>query len=162
MNKKLFFITIISILFDQLIKFIISHFFSVYESITIINNFFNITYVKNTGAAFSILQGNQTLLIIITVLTILLINYFLTKDKNVNKFETITYGLLLGGIYGNLIDRILYGYVIDYLDFTIFGYNFAVFNLADILIVGTIFLLLINSFKKGGNNGKNSCKWWWD
>ena len=80
MNKKLFFITIISILFDQLIKFIISHFFSVYESITIINNFFNITYVKNTGAAFSILQGNQTLLIIITVLTILLINYFLTKD----------------------------------------------------------------------------------
>lgn len=158
MNRKLFFITIISILFDQLIKFIISHFFSVYESITIINNFFNITYVKNTGAAFSILQGSQTLLIIITVLTILLINYFLTKDKNVNKFETITYGLLLGGIYGNLIDRILYGYVIDYLDFTIFGYNFAVFNLADILIVGTIFLLLINSFKKGGNNGKNSCK----
>ena len=80
----------------------------------------------------------------------------------INKFETITYGLLLGGIYGNLIDRILYGYVIDYLDFTIFGYNFAVFNLADILIVGTIFLLLINSFKKGGNNGKNSCKWWRD
>ena len=156
MNKKLFFITIISILLDQLIKFVISHFFAVGDSLTIINNFFNITYVKNNGAAFSILQGNQILLIIITILTIFLINYFLIKSKNITNFEVITYGFLLGGIYGNFIDRILLGYVIDYLDFTIFGYNFAIFNLADILIVVSIFLLLIYSFKKDDNNGRNS------
>ena len=152
MNKKIFLITIISVILDQLIKFIISHFFSVGKSIKIIKNFFNITYVKNNGAAFSILEGNQILLIIITILTILFINYYLIKNKT-NKFENIIYGLLLGGIYGNLIDRIINGYVIDYLDFTIFGYGFAIFNLADILIVISIFLLFYNSFKKDGSNG---------
>lgn len=156
MNKKLFLITIISVLLDQLIKYTISHLFTIGNSVTIINNFFNITYVKNTGAAFSILQGNQILLIIITIFTIFLINYFLSKNKNITNFEVITYGLLLGGIYGNFIDRILYGYVIDYLDFTIFGYNFAIFNLADVLIVVSIFLLLIYSFKKDDNNGNSS------
>lgn len=63
----------------------------------------------------------------------------------------IIYGILLGGIIGNLIDRIIYGYVIDYLNFNIFGYNFPVFNFADICIVISIFIIIIEILKGDKN-----------
>ena len=71
------------------------------------------------------------------------------------KRNTLLFGLLFGGIIGNLIDRIFYGYVIDFLDFTIFGYDFPVFNFADICIVSGIFLLIIAICKKEDINEVN-------
>ena len=69
-----------------------------------------------------------------------------------------TYSMLIGGILGNLIDRIIRGYVIDYLDFNIIGYNFPIFNLADIAIVISAFLLIIN-MSRGDKNAKNKNRW---
>ena len=69
------------------------------------------------------------------------------RNKKLNKFESINYGLLTGGIIGNLLDRIIYGYVIDFLDFNIIGYNYPIFNLADSFIVISIILIIFNEFK---------------
>ena len=139
--KQIFKYSFILILIDQIIKLVISN---MLENITIIKNFFNLTYVENTGAAFSILENSRIFLIIITFISIFLIYKYLLKDKKIKKIETIVYSLLLGGIIGNLIDRIIYGYVIDYLEFIIFNKHMPIFNFADICIVigTTLFLYL--------------------
>jgi len=147
MNKKIFLITTIAVIIDQIIKMIINISMNVGSSINIIDNFFDITYVHNTGAAFSILTGNRFFLIAITIIVLFLI-YSMLKNKNLSKGESFIYGLLLGGIMGNFIDRIIRGYVIDYLDFSILGYDFAIFNLADCMIVLSVIALLVMTFKE--------------
>ena len=142
--KKMGLISIICILIDQMTKLIITSNFKLNESISLIDNFFSLTYVRNEGAAWSIFSGNRLFLILIGVLSVILIYHFLIKNKSLKKIEIFIYGILLGGIVGNLIDRILLGYVIDFLDFLILGYNFPVFNLADTFIVVSVFLIIIN------------------
>lgn len=151
--KKILTTSFICILIDQIIKIIITTNLKFTESINVIKNFFRITYLRNNGAAFSILSGNRIFLILITLIALLIIYIFLIKNKNINKIETICYGTLMGGIIGNLIDRVRLGYVIDYLDFNIINYNYPVFNFADICIVVSAILLLIISIKevKHGN-----------
>lgn len=149
--KKLYGFALITILFDQLIKNGLLFFMSFGQSITVIPNFFSITLIGNTGAAFSILSSNTLLLIVISVVVLNLIYFFLIKGKKLNDFEQISYGLLIGGIIGNLIDRALHMQVIDYLDFTFFGYNFPVFNLADIAIVISMVFIGIQVIKGDKN-----------
>ncbi len=151
--KKILTTSFICILIDQIIKIIITTNLKFTESINVIKNFFRITYLQNNGAAFSILSGNRIFLILITLIALLIIYIFLIKNKNINKIEAICYGILMGGIIGNLIDRVRLGYVIDYLDFNIINYNYPVFNFADICIVVSAILLLIISIKevKHGN-----------
>lgn len=146
--KKIIGISFICILIDQIIKLIISININVADSINIIKNFFRITYLQNTGAAFSIFSGNRIFLILITLVALLLIYFILIKGKEITKTETICYGLLIGGIIGNLIDRVRIGYVIDYLDFNFGSYHYPVFNFADICIVVSAIILLIISFKE--------------
>lgn len=148
MYKKLTIYSIILIVIDQVIKIVVNSSLKLYESITIIKNFFNITYVQNKGAAWSILSGNRFLLIGIAIIALFLIFMFFIKDKKLSKLEIIFYCLLIGGIVGNFIDRAIYGYVVDYLDFNIFGYNFPIFNFADICIVVSVILILIKSIKE--------------
>ena len=130
------------ILLDQIVKLLITHNLVVGESIKIINNFFYITYVNNSGAAWSILTGNRILLIVITLLVLFIIYKYLIKNKKLQKIEQIIYGLLVGGVIGNLIDRVVRGYVIDYLDFYIFNYDYPIFNIADAAIVIAVILLI--------------------
>lgn len=139
--KKILPITIISLLFDQIVKILIVNNMNLFDSINIIDNFFKLTYVRNTGAAWSILSGNRLLLIFISLIALFIIYLYFIKDKKLNKLENVSYGLLVGGILGNLIDRIIYGYVIDYLDFKIINYDFPIFNVADICIVISIILI---------------------
>ena len=146
--KKIFSISFICILIDQIIKFIITINLNFTESINIIKNFFRITYLQNNGAAFSILSGNRIFLILITLFSLILIYFILIKNKKINNIESICYGSLIGGIIGNLIDRIRLGYVIDYLDFNFGNYQYPVFNFADILIVVSAITLLIISLKE--------------
>lgn len=146
--KKMLPIFIISLGIDQIVKIIVKSKMAFATSINVIKNFFRITYLKNTGAAFSILSENRILLILITFVGLGLLYLFFIKNKKIEKHEGYCYGLLLGGIIGNLIDRISYGYVIDYLDFNFGSYNYPVFNFADICIVVSITLLVIFSFKE--------------
>lgn len=147
MYKKMIILTIVFIFIDQISKGLINIFMNLNDSINIINNFFSLTYVHNYGAAFSMLSGARLLFIIITIIALNVIYLFFIKDKSLNKFEIITYSMLLSGIIGNLIDRVMFGYVVDFLDFIIFGYDFAIFNIADSFIVISVILLIIQEVK---------------
>lgn len=152
--KKVYIITLISLIIDQIVKILVSNYLILGQTTKIINNFFYLTYVQNTGAAFSILIGYRYILIIITLIFLYYLYKYTKKQTNPNKLAILSHGLLLGGIIGNLIDRIIYGYVIDYLDFMIFNYNFPIFNLADTFIVIGCIILVINSYAKGENSWK--------
>lgn len=147
--KKIIPISIICLLLDQISKLLITNNLVINETYIVINNFFNITLVHNDGAAWSILSGNRLLLIIISFIALLIIYFLFIRNKKLTKLETIIYGMLIGGIIGNLIDRILYGYVIDFFDFKLFSYNYPVFNIADCCIVIAVILLIIDVVKEG-------------
>ncbi len=149
--KKIILPIIICVVIDRIIKILCLNNLNIGESIPVIQNFFAITLVTNTGAAFSILSSSTLFLIILSIIIIGIIYFFFIKSQNLSNFMQIIYGILLGGIIGNLIDRIIYGYVIDYLNFNIFGYNFPVFNFADICIVISIFIIIIEILKGDKN-----------
>ena len=130
-NKtKIYIIALIILVVDQLVKLIIKSSLHLHQELVIINNF------------FSILQDKTILLIIIAVLYIAIMVYYIKKE-NFGKLSSIAIGFILGGILGNLIDRIIYSEVIDYLSLSIFGYNFPVFNIADVgITVGAFFLII--------------------
>ncbi len=140
----LIFITLIIIIFDVISKIFISNILILNKSITIIPNFFYLTYTHNYGGAWSIFDNSTLFITIVSFLIIVGIIYYLFKNKINKKIEIVGYSLLLGGAIGNLIDRIVYGYVIDFLDFYIFKYDFPIFNVADIGIVVGIILLLVS------------------
>lgn len=133
-------IIILFLFIDQLIKFLVASNMYVGQSITIISNFFKITYVTNDGAAFNLFSGNILFLVIIAILVIF---YIIKNIKTLEKKEKYIYSILIAGILGNLIDRIFRGFVIDYIDFRIFGYDMAIFNFADICIVCSCILLVL-------------------
>lgn len=127
---------------DQFSKFLVVRNLTENVSIKLIDDFFNLTYVKNYGAGFSILQNQKTFLIVVTIIAVILVSYMLYKSKNNEYFQRVCYLLIIGGAIGNLIDRLTLGYVIDFLDFYIFNYDFPVFNIADsFLTIGCILLI---------------------
>lgn len=146
--KKLTILSVIFLLMDFIIKLIVSNNLELYNTIEVIPNFLNIFYVTNIGAAFSILEGSRFLFIIIAFVAIYLIYEFLIKNNKLNTFEIVSYSMLIGGITGNLLDRIIYGYVIDYISVNIFNYDFPVFNLADVFIVVSVLLIVIKGIKE--------------
>ena len=137
-------IVVCGVLLDQITKYYISHMFIQGARKTIIDGFFYLTYVRNTGAGFSILQGQRWVFIVLTCIALPLFVYLYLKADPKHKLERFAYLLLIAGTIGNFIDRTLYGSVVDFLDFIIFGYDFPVFNVADICItVGVALYLLI-------------------
>lgn len=146
--KKIVPITLIIIFLDQIIKWVISSQITYGETIPIIGHFFSFTNVHNEGGAWSILAGNRLFLIFVSVFALALIYVFFIRGKKLKLYEIIGYGLLSGGIIGNLIDRIFHGYVIDYLEVHFGSYIFPIFNLADCCIVISVILLLIFIFKE--------------
>lgn len=150
--KILIFLSIFFFLIDLISKIVVDNLLFLGESIKIINNFFNITYVRNTGAAFSILSKHTYLLVFVSIFIITLILYYINKNKPKTKIEYISYSMILGGAVGNLYDRIVYGYVIDFLDFNIFGYEYPIFNLSDSFIFIGVLILIIYMWRcKDGN-----------
>lgn len=145
--KKVIKISIISffvVLLDQIIKIVVNNNIKLGDGFDIIKNFLYITNVHNEGAAWSILNGNVVLLIFISIIALLAIFGYLKKVKT-DKVCDVLYAILIGGIIGNLLDRIIYKYVIDYIGTIIFGYYFPIFNLADICIVVSVIILFIKS-----------------
>lgn len=115
------------------------------QPISIINNFLQLKYVENRGAAFGILQNKQMPLIILTFLILIGIIYYLYKNRKLTKISKISLWGIIGGSIGNLIDRIRLNFVVDYIDVNFWGYyDFPVFNLADsFLVVFTILLSIL-------------------
>ncbi|MBO5183769.1 MAG: signal peptidase II [Bacilli bacterium] len=153
--KKIGIISLIVIIIDRILKVLVTNNFALNVRNKIIDGFFYITNCHNEGAAFSLFSGNVLFLIFITLIVLFLIYRTINKE-NVNKIGVLAYGLLLGGILGNLYDRIFYGYVIDYLDFVIFKFNFAIFNLADAaIVVGAILLIVFEGSDNDGRKNKD-------
>ena len=153
--KRIMLISLICLMLDFVSKQIVVNNMVIHQSITVIDSFFSITYAKNTGVAFSFLEGRVSFVVIMTIIFLIFIFRYI-KVNTLDKIESTFYGMVIGGAIGNLIDRIIYGYVIDFFDFNIFGYNYPIFNIADIMIVLGIFGILILEFKKGrGSNGDN-------
>lgn len=143
---------------DYATKWSIEQHFQEYEFIPV-TSFFNLGLVYNTGAAFSLFADQDgwqrwffvTLGIFISGLLI----YWLHQLKSHEKLSAIAFSLILGGAIGNLIDRILYGKVVDFLDFHVAGYHWPAFNIADSAItLGVVFILLEAVFfsSKNENN----------
>ncbi len=139
MKKKLVIITVLYLLLDILTKRLALKYFT---NLTIIPGFLSFTLAKNTGAAFSILEGKSLVLALVSIFVIVYL-VWLVKNNKLNKLQLIGYSLLLSGILGNLIDRICYHYVIDFIHFHVGSYSFPIFNIADIgIVVGTLILFL--------------------
>jgi len=125
-----------------------------YQSISIMP-FFNLTYIHNTGAAFSFLNGAggwqrwffAGLAVVISAVMVV----WLARLKRHETLLAVALSLVLGGAVGNLIDRLAYGYVIDFLDFYYQTWHFAVFNIADSAITLGVMLMLAESFGLGGS-----------
>lgn len=115
-------------------------------ALTIIPNFFELTYVVNTGAAWSILEGQRTFFIVLSSIVALGLVYFLTKEKENLLLSALS--LMLAGTLGNLYDRIAFGFVRDMLSFNLFGYRYPVFNIADSALVIGVFLIILDMFIK--------------
>ena len=109
----------------------------------VIKNFFYLDLQKNTGAAFSFMEGGTIFFVIVAIITLYFIHKYLLKEK-LSVLKILSYSLLIGGICGNLYDRIFYGYVIDFLSFKFGTYYFPVFNFADTFISIGAFLLVID------------------
>ncbi len=139
---SIFLIGILFLLIDIISKQLVLYFMVENQTIQIIPHFFSLTYVKNTGVAFSMLEGNILFILLMSVIVVGVLIYF-AKSKGNGRLEKICYSMILGGALGNFLDRIFYGYVIDFFDFTLFGFKMAIFNVADVLIVCGVFLLIV-------------------
>ena len=129
---------------DLLLKYLVSTYLT---TVNIINNFFSLTYVLNDGAAFSLFASRTYLLILIALICLFFILYELKNNLD-DRVLSIGYSLVLAGLLGNFLDRLMDGYIIDYLSFKIFTYNFPIFNFADILIVVGIIVVIIKEILK--------------
>lgn len=155
MKKKILIGSIICLGIDILSKYLIDSFFMPTESKVIINNFFNITKIYNDGASWNILSGSRYILILVAIVILVILFIYQNKFKK-NMRNIISFSMIYGGIIGNLLNRIMYGYVIDFLDFNIFGWDFPIFNIADIFIVVGVMLLIYSIYKKDDENEVSS------
>lgn len=155
MNRKILTIAMVTLVIDQITKSIIGNLIKVGTTKQIIKNFFYITIVHNDGAAWGIFSNRSIVIIIGTIISFFIIYKFIYGFKK-NTRNNIAFGLVLGGLVGNLCDRLFLGYVRDFLDFIIFKYDFPVFNIADIAIVIGVILLIIAIIKGEDVNEDNS------
>jgi len=132
------FLSIFIVLLDQITKYMI-----IYNYKKLVNKdflFFKLDYVKNYGAAFNIFSGSRIFLASISIVFSFILLYLIIRKTYTNSINLYTYSLILGGTIGNGIDRIVNGYVIDFINLNII--NFPVFNIADVSInIGFIFLI---------------------
>ncbi len=157
MNRKIFYIALVTLIIDQVTKIIVSFFLRANEQISIIKNFFSIHYIENNGAAWSLLTGRVEFLILISLIVLFVIYRYMYNFKKNNR-NNLAFGFILGGILGNLLDRIFLGYVKDFLSFNIFQYHYPIFNFADVFIVIGTVLLIFAVFKGEDKNETNQSK----
>ena len=144
-KRSFWLIAILGIIFDQITKYlVVQSFAQIGDTVPLWQGVFHLTYVINTGAAFSFFRGQVDILRWISLVVSLALIIFVWYAPRISLIEQLGYGFILAGAIGNGIDRFLFGYVVDFLDFRLI--NFPVFNLADVSINIGVLLLLIASF----------------
>lgn len=138
-----FIISFLILVLDLLTKYLVQKTMEPYQTIPVINNIFHITYVQNPGVAFGFLKGKTFFITAVSFVVILAVVFILIKYPIKNKALRVVLALILGGAVGNLIDRLRFGYVVDFLDFRIWP----VFNIADCaIVVGVVILAYLIIF----------------
>lgn len=138
-----FIITALSIVVDQVIKIFVINNLQPIKSVTVIDNLLTFTYVENKGMAFGMLANQRWIFIALTSIVILALVIAVFKLKNQSRLFYISAALLIGGGIGNLIDRILYGYVVDYIALSFFP---PVCNFADYCVTAGVIIFLVYLF----------------
>ena len=137
----------IVLLLDQATKILIDRTMGLHTSITVVQNFFHITYIRNKGAAFGILADSSFRLpffICVSIVAIVVILGIFRKLRPDQGFNAVALSLVFSGAFGNLIDRVRLGEVIDFLDFHWYQHHWPAFNVADSAICVGVFLLAID------------------
>ena len=132
------------IILDQLTKYIIKKNLQLGQSVPLIKNILHFTYVTNTGSAFGLFKNFSLFFTLFSAIAVIVIFYYLKKIKKDEKGIQFAVSLLLGGTIGNLIDRLTYGAVIDFIDFRIWP----VFNVADSAVTVSVILLIFMLWEK--------------
>jgi signal peptidase II len=144
-QTKIYFLSlsIFIVLIDQFTKYLMFH----NKKLFINKDFllFKLDFVKNYGAAFNIFSGSRIFLSLISILFSIILIYLIFRKNTLNSFDLYSYSFILGGTFGNGIDRIYKGFVVDFINLNII--NFPVFNIADISINIGFIILLYNIFK---------------
>ncbi|MGI6555975.1 MAG: signal peptidase II [Pseudoramibacter sp.] len=137
----------VCVAFDQIVKALAVRFLAPVTTVPIIPRVFHLTYIENTGAAFSIFAGKSIFLIVLTSALIAVLIWLLVSLPKTKAYLTMNtaFALVIGGAVGNLIDRIRLGYVVDFFDFRLIG--FAIFNVADCFVVVGCALIMIQVIK---------------
>lgn len=154
MYRLFYLISVLVVIIDQYTKYLIEKNMELYEQITVVDNFFWITSHQNRGAAWGILQGQMIFFYIITLIVVGALIFYMEKYHNNSKGLAIGLTLIIGGAIGNLIDRVFRNYVVDFLDFDIFTYNFPIFNVADSALVIGVGFVIVLTLLEGKRNGK--------
>ena len=151
----------VAFLLDLLTKYIVVQKFDLYESVNVLP-VFNLTYVRNYGAAFSFLadhDGWQKYFFILLAIGIsLMLAYFIKKNRANQTLQNAVYALIIGGALANMVDRAYNGFVVDFFDFYWDIYHYPVFNVADIAICIGAGLLALDAFKGDKNKQKSGQK----
>jgi len=148
-RREFYLAALLTLALDQISKVLVRNAMSFGDSIQVVRGFFNITLSKNTGAAFGTLPAYTSLLIVASLVAIYAIAK-LRKERRRSRLLAVSLGLLLGGAAGNLLDRIIFGYVVDFLDFYVLHggrvMSYPTFNVADIGITAGAALLIWHVF----------------
>jgi len=136
----------LAIVLDQLTKYVVMKSLRMYDSVTVIPGFFNLTYVRNKGAAFGILSGNHGIwrivfFVVVTLVAVAAIFSMIRKTSE--RLSLWAFSLIAGGAIGNLIDRIRFGEVVDFIEWYARSYHWPTFNVADSAISVGVGLLVI-------------------
>jgi signal peptidase II len=142
-NVRYYVVALFVLLIDQWAKWMVVHRMEWGESIPVLDGFFHITSHRNRGAAFGMMQNQQWLFILVTLVVAAMILYYLWKRRDEKPWASFALALILGGAIGNLLDRIRTGEVVDFLHFFFRSYEFPVFNLADAVIVVGVGILVV-------------------
>jgi signal peptidase II len=161
------------LILDQVTKYLARIFLQPKHSVAVIDNFFRLTYVENPGIAFGVRINNKVFFTVLTIFAVILIFYYLIALRN-QKTLRFAFALILGGAFGNLIDRFIYGSVVDFFDFEFFNINippfkflffhfngymmdrWPVFNIADSAVTMGMILIIVNVFLSSKSPEKKS------
>ncbi|NLY66028.1 MAG: signal peptidase II [Tissierellia bacterium] len=149
-----FIIVLVIVLLDQISKLAAIKYLKGNRPLVLIEDFFQLYYVENTGAAFGIFKNGRYFFIIVSILVIVFVVLFIIKYfHSLTLTMKIALSVFIGGAIGNLIDRIRLGYVVDFLSFKLpWGYDFPVFNIADtFIVISTIIIMSMLLFNKYEN-----------
>lgn len=143
-------VSLIVLLLDQVTKFYAVKLLKGNAPVVVIENFLQLNYVENFGAAFGILQNKKIFFVVMTTVVVIGILVYMKTNTNLTNTMKLALAMVIGGAIGNLLDRVRLGYVVDFIDVNFWGlYDFPVFNIADSsIVIATILICYLVIFNK--------------